>query len=774
MGIPKKPLAVSRAKKKLPVELDWGKGIPKDRLAYINADEEALIKRFRTSKSAREYAGIPAYADDSSSSKGVERGVSTGTTTSKTSSGNGGLGQGGQGASKGPSGAGQGPNSPAGTSKSPSSSASSSSGSKSPSSPSSTGQGGSKSPNAAAQAASNKLNGVSGAARPTTNAGASTISGNKSPSGSGAPNMAASYASQKLNATAGALKAAQQPQSIQGMINSGTATPWGGPSSPYAQTAPNGSYYGPKGAGALNTNARMAAARSVGFNPDPVQRTPGDAEALGRMMMAESAVIKNQYGNPLTAGLQGVGDVVRNRMLSERFPDTVQGVISQRNQFSPMNRDTIDKTGLTMYGRTPANSMATSIAESILSGESPSVVGASLNYSNESTVRNKPDYASSSTKASVAAMPKEFTFSDYRNPNTYSHTFGTREGVSDVAFNGYNRPSSGGASTAAASPTELAAERPQSIPAPSSVGMLGTYNQPQAPSRTTVAADPRVSLTPGSYPAAGPKLPTHEAMLPPPIDRLQGPLQPQSQNMQTPSGWGQEKVLSVENYVDPSNIRDPAAARMSGIQQAPPQALPGFSPPGLPSNFRGTAGVASTGRVPGWGYSPSADYAAASPSAASGPDTYSPQEGPGDEIVSDNPMQGPTNPIQEGENPQITKDRQKKYASRGATIGGVIAGPIGTIIGGTLGWQMGKTPPRQRQAIASNPQALNANVQSINTMVEERGGKGNPQMRVTDRGLKDVLENPAKVSQNPEAYTTLEQMLAALAQGIDPETGKPI
>jgi hypothetical protein len=130
--------------------------------------------------------------------------------------------------------------------------------------------------------------------------------------------------------------------------------------------------------------------------------------------------------------------------------------------------------------------------------------------------------------------------------------------------------------------------------------------------------------------------------------------------------------------------------------------------------------------------------------------------------------------MQEGENPQITKDRQKKYASRGAAIGGVIAGPIGTVIGGTLGWQMGKTPPRQRQAIASNPQALNANVQSINTMVEERGGKGNPQMRVTDRGLKDVLENPAKVSQNPEAYTTLEQMLAALAQGIDPETGKPI
>jgi hypothetical protein len=475
------------------------------------------------------------------------------------------------------------------------------------------------------------------------------------------------------------------------------------------------------------------------------------------MMMAESATIKNTYGNPSVPGLMGVGEVVRNRMLSERFPDTVQDVMSQRKQFSPW--------GDGSYARTPANAQATSIAESILSGESPPTVGTSLNYGNIDTINNKPGYSSATSKAAFNSMPVEARIADARNPNTFSHSFGTIGAPSDVAFNGTGTPRQ---------PTALASERPQSIPAPSSVGMLGTYNQPQAPSRTTVATDPRVSMNPGSYPAAGPKLPTHEAMLPPPIDRPQGPLQPQSQNMQTPPGWGQERVLSVENYVDPSNIRDPAAAHMSGIQQSPPQALPGFSPPGLPSNFRGTAGVASTGRVPGWGYSPSADYAATSPGAASGPDTYSPQEGPGDEIVSDNPMQGPTNPMQEGENPQITKDRQKKYASRGATIGGVIAGPIGTVIGGTLGWQMGKTPPRQRQAIASNPQALNANVQSINTMVEERGGKGNPQMRVTDRGLKDVLENPAKVSQNPEAYTTLEQMLAALAQGIDPETGKPI
>jgi hypothetical protein len=544
--------------------------------------------------------------------------------------------------------------------------------------------------------------------------------------------MAASYASQKLNATAGALKAGQQPESIQGLINSqGQYAPNGsyyGPkginslnASAYGaanrspQTAANGSYYGPKGTNALNTDARYAAARSVGFNPDPVKRTPGDAEAMGRMMMAESGVIKNEYGLPRTAGLQGVGDVIRNRMLSDYFkPDTVQGVISQKNQFSPMNRDTIDKTGLTMYGRTPANSMATSIAESILSGESPSIVGNSLNYSNEDTVNNKPDYSSASSKASVNAMPKEFTISDYRNPNVFSHTFGTRDRPSDVSFNGFGTPN----------PTSFA-----SNPKTPLQSAMDSWNPPQS----------------SAIPA-----PTSTGML-------------------------------------PNTGRDPAAARMAGLQQAPsqnmqqptapPAGLPGFTPQGLPSNFRGTAGVASTGNVPGWGYSPSADYSAPSAGtslASSTPESYSPQVGPGDEVVSENPIQGSQNPMQEGENPQVKRDRQQKYASRGATIGGIVAGPLGTVVGGTLGWQMGKTPPRQRQAIASNPQALTANVKSINDMVEERGGKGNPQMQVTEAGFKDVLTNPAKVTKEPEKYTTLEQMLAALAQGVDPETGKPI
>jgi hypothetical protein len=123
----------------------------------------------------------------------------------------------------------------------------------------------------------------------------------------------------------------------------------------------------------------------------------------------------------------------------------------------------------------------------------------------------------------------------------------------------------------------------------------------------------------------------------------------------------------------------------------------------------------------------------------------------------------------------VVQDRRDRYRDNGAMIGGVVAGPIGAIIGGLLGDQMGKTTPGQRQAIARNPQALHANVNSINSMMGGgQGGKRDPEFMVTVWGFQDVLENPKKVLSNPEDYTTLEEMLASLAEGVDPATGKPI
>lgn len=192
-------------------------------------------------------------------------------------------------------------------------------------------------------------------------------------------------------------------------------------------TAPNGSYYGPKGGNALNQNARFAAARSVGFNPPAVRRTLGDAEMLGRMMMAESGNIRNAKGGVNTSGLQGVAEVARNRMLSSRFPDTVPGVLNQRKQFSPMWDGS--------YARTAANPMATRVAESVLSGESPPIVGTALNYGNLHTINNMPGYSSAATRQAFNSMRPTLTIADARNPTGMSHTFGTIGKPSDVAFN---------------------------------------------------------------------------------------------------------------------------------------------------------------------------------------------------------------------------------------------------------------------------------------------------------------------------------------------------
>jgi hypothetical protein len=196
------------------------------------------------------------------------------------------------------------------------------------------------------------------------------------------------------------------------------------------QIAGNGSYYGPKGGafGGLAPNARYAAANMQGYTGPNVQRSPGDAEEMGRMMTAESGVIRNPMGGINTTGLQGVGDVIRNRMASARYGGTVNDVITQPGQFSPI--------GDGSFARTPADYSATRVAESILNGESPPVAGNALNYGNLNTINNKPGYSSSRSKNAFNGMSPEMTVADARNPNSFSHTFGTIGEPSDVSFNG--------------------------------------------------------------------------------------------------------------------------------------------------------------------------------------------------------------------------------------------------------------------------------------------------------------------------------------------------
>lgn len=60
--VPKKPVK-TKGKKTIPAVLDWGTGIPEDKLAYLNDDEMALVQANRMFKGKRSHKGVPAFPD---------------------------------------------------------------------------------------------------------------------------------------------------------------------------------------------------------------------------------------------------------------------------------------------------------------------------------------------------------------------------------------------------------------------------------------------------------------------------------------------------------------------------------------------------------------------------------------------------------------------------------------------------------------------------------------------------------------------------------------
>ena len=736
MSIPKRPLAVSKAKKTLPLTIDWGEGIPKDRLRYINAREEGLIKAARSTTAVRSHAGVTAYADDSASSKGVSRGsgTTTGTTTTKSSTGGGAssgaggayTGQGGQ--SKGPSGAGQGPNSPSSSSSSSASSATgggskSSSSSTPASSPSSASN---KAPSAASQASSGRYG-----SKAPTNASAASVSPSK------APNAAAAAASDRLKASEAAKRAsaAAKASSVQTMINNQSRPP--------TQSA--------AGAEKLVQDKWFNNQLGSLYNDPAINRDLPNAlkEGMWNQRISDATKLAR---DPTYTGSFG------ERTLA---PDPGSGFRTKEQAAANAANGTGIARSFHNYG----------LAADVWTNGAPSYLSKGYKTWENDFARANQDLATHIPDSYGIKWGGDFgdpahfqvgSGSRSKAIDTYGSNV-TREGVRPDGVTGstasYGPPSLGGNVGLAAAVTPLQKA-------------LDSWNPPKATGIPTPNGQTVASTVPQQQ---------QQAQAPMPNAR------PPSQNMQTPPGWAQQAQGNPPT-MSPNNpfgalgpvgaARQQSLAARIGVDDAlsanpttpiptarPPTqnmqaGLPGFSPSGLPGNFRGTAGQA---------YSPG------------GPSTYSPQVAAGDAVsedapvYSDNPVQGSQNPMQdEGENPQVKRDRQMKYASRGATLGGLIAGPVGTAVGATLGWQMGKTSPQQRMAIASNPQALQANVQSINEMVEDRGGKGNPNLTVTEAGLKDVLENPQKVTSNPQAYTSLESQLASLAQGIDPATGKPV
>ncbi len=57
-----------------------------------------------------------------------------------------------------------------------------------------------------------------------------------------------------------------------------------------------------------------------------------------------SHIINAESGNQPLSGKIAVGNVILNRVADSRFPDTIKGVIYQKNQFTPVANGTINKT----------------------------------------------------------------------------------------------------------------------------------------------------------------------------------------------------------------------------------------------------------------------------------------------------------------------------------------------------------------------------------------------------------------------------------------------
>jgi|GEM_PF-5372108 len=200
----------------------------------------------------------------------------------------------------------------------------------------------------------------------------------------------------------------------------------------YGQT-----YSGPKGVTTqgLNSAAQNAAKIRAGFQTNAISYTEAELELAARTMLAESASIKNKNGGINTEALQAVADVIKARVESSFFPNTVTAVVNQPYQFQPI----LDNVNLNQFSDEDV-AMAKAIVKSVFDATAVPVAVtpqkvAHLNFGNTATVLSSPR-ASAQTKAQSAAMeadPNSRSFYSSTNRGI-QHTFGNR-GPSDVSYN---------------------------------------------------------------------------------------------------------------------------------------------------------------------------------------------------------------------------------------------------------------------------------------------------------------------------------------------------
>jgi spore germination cell wall hydrolase CwlJ-like protein len=193
-------------------------------------------------------------------------------------------------------------------------------------------------------------------------------------------------------------------------------------------------YSGPKGVTSLTPAARAASVNVQGFNIPQVAYSPEELDAATRMVLAESSNIVNAQGGLNTPAAQAVADVIRNRVISEQFPFTVQGVLSQRNQFEPYGSGAY--LGAQYGPENPNYTAVSDLVRGVLSGETAPVVGGAVNFGNNAIIQGRPT-ASQRTQNAFAQMgadPNSVTFYSARNPASVQQTFGVLPGARPVDF----------------------------------------------------------------------------------------------------------------------------------------------------------------------------------------------------------------------------------------------------------------------------------------------------------------------------------------------------
>ena len=310
-----------------------------------------------------------------------------------------------------------------------------------------------------------------------------------------------------------------------------------------ARQTPIGAGLSSVGAGVPVANVpQTPSARNFGAGVVPVARVPGDAALLGRMMQAESGIIKNPDGSVNTEAMAGVAQVVRNRMLEQN--KSLKSVLSAPKQFSPWHDGS--------FAATPENPLATSIADGVLSGQLPSHVGGALNYGNLQTINNKPNYSSKKTKAGFNAMDPVKTYTSGLNPN-FQHSFGTwGKPASEVLWGKDNV-------------TTQVAGNP-AISRPTMSGHLASLDSPMANPVNTSSAQ-QATLSPNAASVYSPQMQNdlygsfQDALLSPDIQA-------------NPYGQGQDAMFSPDIQANPySQQIDPQQA-----PEAQPNASPQLNP----------------------------------------------------------------------------------------------------------------------------------------------------------------------------------------------------